>query len=338
MSPGHRQPSRHEALLSWSIMGLLALIAMGVFIRQFDYDPSVINPGVPVQLSSESPEAARVFSAEAGLADMLPPDMEVMSPVESFGADTLSDKINGKAELYLSAGFLNLDAQRFVKPAAPGSWMEVFVYDMGSLRNAFAVYSTQKREATAPFDLTPFCTMTSNALYFVHGRHYVEIIASVASEDLMQAMVFSGRAFVQKTPVKEEHIDELALFPQEHLEAGSIVLLPSDAFGFHAMKNVFTGLYHVNGQELTAFVIRTGAEDEAVKLVAAYQAFLEANGGTRAPMTSPIEGGILVEIMETFELFFPHGPYVAGVHEAESLQAAETLAITLELTLARSVR
>ena len=62
----------------------------------------------------------------------LPQGLKPLTAPETFKADTLSDKIDGKAELYLSAGFNRLFSQRFRDEKASDLWIEAFVYDMGN--------------------------------------------------------------------------------------------------------------------------------------------------------------------------------------------------------------
>jgi len=333
---GKNPPSRHESTVSWVIMGTLAVIAIGLFIRQSHYDPTLFVPSV-----SESMPPIQIATASLPSLDLrqfVPQDMSVFGSLESFGPETLSDKINGKAELYLSAGFSNLQCQRFASRHAPRSWMEAFVYDMGILHQAFAVFSTQKRDGAKPLDLTPFSYRTENALFWVHGRYYVEIIASVPSKAMTEAMLSFGETFVSKTSVEEHSIDELALFPTNHLEEDSITLFISDTFGFSGLKNCFTARYHVNGEELTAFLSKKEDPAEAERVVEIYQAFLMENGGTAIPLGTDLTSGSLIEILDTFELIFRHDRYVVGIHEAETQKAAEELALMLERHLAEAAQ
>ena len=111
MAQAKRPASRSETIVSWAVIGLLALIAVWVLIKQSDYDPSLFVPAVT---ESQLPAPVASESAPAGdLSAFVSEGMTVMSPPETFGPETLSDKINGKAELYLSAGFLALQCQRF---------------------------------------------------------------------------------------------------------------------------------------------------------------------------------------------------------------------------------
>lgn len=336
MVRGKSPPSRRESTVSWAIMGTLAVIAIGLFIRQSHYDPTLFVPSVS---ESQAPgEIAPASLPSSDLRQFVPQDMSVFGPLESFGPETLSDKINGKAELYLSAGFSNLQCQRFASRNDPRSWMEAFVYDMGTLHQAFAVYSMQKRDEATPLDLTPFSYSTENALFWVHGRYYVEIIASVPSKAMRGQMLSFGKEFIPKTSVEEHSIDELALFPKDHLEESSITLFISNTFGFSGLKNCFTARYYANGEELTAFLSEKEDPAEAERVVELYQAFLMENGGTSVPLSTDLTSGSLIEILDTFELIFRHGRYVAGVHEAETQKAAEELAWTLKKHLAEAAQ
>ena len=70
-----------------------------------------------------------------------------------YDAATLSDKINGKAELYLAAGFERLECRRFALADDPAGWLERFVYTMRAAPGAFAVYSQQRRPQAQPLTL-----------------------------------------------------------------------------------------------------------------------------------------------------------------------------------------
>ena len=111
------------------------VIGTGIFLAQFNFNPSVL------QNSSFSPTASNDGAAShAALTESiipLPPGIIPLSPSEAFDAQTLSDKINGKAELYLSAGFVSLRSQRFKDKNGLDFWVEVYVYDMDKGQNAF---------------------------------------------------------------------------------------------------------------------------------------------------------------------------------------------------------
>jgi len=329
-----RTVSKTESLVGYAIILLLVIITGGIFFKQSRFDPSVLKPGALQQELSTQPLSP--LTPPKDLLQYAPQNLILLSPAESFEPENLSDKINGKAELYLSGGFVRLVSQRFTIEDEPSAWMEVFIYDMGSPRGSYAVYSLQKRFEAKEMELGDYGYGTENGLYFVHGAYYVELVSSVAQERMAELMFSFGRNFISKTPVESNELNELALFPEKNLNRESISLLPSNGFGFEQFDSIFTAQYGVGDTELTAFLSRRKSEAEAAKLVDAYTSFLTAVGGTELKSNLNIPGAKLVEIMDTFELFFSRGSILAGVHGAENRQAAEELAQMLNRKLAET--
>lgn len=321
-----RSPSKTETFTGFVILLVLAAIGVGVFLKQFRFSPAILSPAV---LNATNTPAGQAHTGELVLAAFLAPGMTPMGADERYHADNLSDKIDGKAELYLQAGFALMRCQRFAGKNNPGSWMEAFVYDMGNPRNAFAVFSGQRRAGAEKLSLTDFAYRTKNAVFFAHGRYYVELVAALEDRQTDAAMLAFARGFIAKTTVSKEQINELALFAPERLRAESVVLLAADAFGFAGFNNVFTASYGEGNAETTAFLSLRGTPEEAARLSAAYYDFLTRNGGAKMEPPANIPNAGLVKIMEAFELIFSAGRAVAGVHAAESRTAAEKLAVAL---------
>lgn len=327
-----RTVSKTESFVGYGVILLLMIITGGIFLEQSRFDQSVLKPGALQQELSTQPPSP--FTPPQDLRQYAPQNLTSLSPAESFGPENLSDKINGKAELYLSAGFVRLVSQRFAIEDEPSAWMEAFIYDMGSPRGSYAVYSLQKRFEAKELELGDYGYGTENSLYFVHGPYYLEIVSSVAQERMTELMLSFGRNFISKTPMESNELNELALFPEKNLNRESISLIPSNGFGFEQFDSIFTAQYGVGDTELTAFLSRRKSQVEAARLVESYTSFLLKFGGTELKSNLNIPGAKLVEIMDTFELFFSRGSILAGVHGAENRKAAEELALMLNQTLA----
>ena len=327
-----RTVGKIETYLGYAILLVLVIIAGVIYLRQFQYNPAILTPAEIQGKISAEPTLSTAPPLE--IIQYTPAGLDPLSPPETFGPENLSEKINGKAELYLSAGFVRLTSQRLAAEKESGAWVEVFVYHMGSIRNSFAVYSLQYRFDAEKVDLGKFSYKTENAVFFVHGPYYVEIIASVVQERLAELMVSFGKNFVRQTKISESVISELALFPSGYLNEHTFTLIPSDGFAFHRFNSIFTAQYTVGETELTAFLSQRSSSDEAAELVEAYTLFLLANGGTEVKPGLDIPRARLVEIMDTFELIFNHDNILAGVHEAETRDAAEKIANMLKRNLA----
>jgi hypothetical protein len=325
------KPGKVESYIGFLILLVLSVIAVGILMKQSHYDAGMF--AVALSKDASPSQTSDTGNSTSNLQNYLPAGMMILTPVETFGPDNLSEKIDGKAELYLSAGFLSLKCQRFAEAGKPDLWLEVFVYDMGGMRNAFSVFSTQRRADAQDVDFTQFAYWTTNALFFLQGQYYVEVIA--ASDRMAEAMLAIGRNFVRENPssAESETVGEAALFPEASLVSGSVALLAENVFGFSSLDNTFIAHYDLSGNELTAFLSRRQTAQQAKDLALAYHQFLVENGGVYTPMNIAIPDARLLKVFDTFELIFVHGNFLAGVHEAENKDLAEQLASDLNNAL-----
>ena len=285
--------SKHPTTRSERLMGLLILIVLvwigrWIFDRQFKFNPA-LAADTPAELAeaSNQPPPAPVASF---MSNFLPENLAPLSASEQYGPDTLSDKIDGRAELYLSAGVVKLQCQRFAHLNDPDSWMEVFVYDMGDARNAFAVYGIQRREDSQDIQLADFAYKTPNAVFFVHGKYYVELVASTASEIRIANMELFAKRFCENSEGGRQSVPEVALFPTGGLNAGSIILHLKDGLGFDKFDSLFVAGYKIGGAEVTAFLTVRETDADATELAKSYAGFLVANGGVEEQIAARITG------------------------------------------------
>ncbi len=321
------QISRRQTTLSLIILSLLVFIGIGIVLTQSRFNRAILSSEALLSAASETAPTEPVTFLPA--FKPLPPDIEPLTAAESFNPGTLSDKINGKAELYLSAGFSNLASQRFRAVADSDLWIEAFVYDMQNSQNAFAVYSVQRRENAESLGFAQYAYRSPNAVFFVHGRFYVELIASQASGPAIGSMEMLAATFVRNIKSESAAIAEQDLFPKEYLIENSISLITADAFGFEQLNQVHTAGYRINDSTLMAFLSRRKNSGEAENLALDYGRFLINFGGIQLDSRLPIKKYQYIEILDTFEIIFSHGAFVAGVREAATRDQAEKLAIQL---------
>lgn len=323
---------RLEKRISFVILVILGAIAVGVFLKQYSFNPAVL---VAQTMSVSHATGGTTANSVA----WLPPELKEFGTPESFTPDNLYDKIDGKAELYVSAGVVAMHCQRFALKDAPDEWLEWFVYDMGKVPQAFSVFSTQRRAEGLPLELTEYAYKTKNAIFFITGSNYVEAVASSASEPLMSAMLEMAKRFVASTSAGSAQMSEMQILPTENLVAGSAAMQASDAFGFDQFKNVFTAQYKLKDVEAMAFVMSCPDAATASSIRDAYRAFLISNGGSETkPSAGASEFGMPVKIMDAFEIVFSQGNFVAGVHSAPTVAVAEELARSLHQRVAQKTK
>jgi hypothetical protein len=254
-----------------------------------------------------------------------------MSERESFDRATLSDKIDGKADGYLEAGFVQLACRRFIKSSDQGQWFEFFLYDMGEPRNAFSMYSKQKREGVTEQDFTSYAYSTENAVFFVHDKFYIEILAAVGDDSLIRDMILMSKNFIAKYSSDSVTLPELEYLPAENLDIDSISLISQNAFGFSKFDHIFTGTYIIEDKKILAFVSIRESPETAKSLVMEYDSLLsEFVGEARIePGTDQIPGLKIVDLFGEYEMFFAKDNILAGVHATPDVKVGEEVAVNL---------
>ena len=313
-----------ETCIGIFILGLLAGITGWVYFAQSLFDPGFYS----VALRQEGNGAYRKNSlpspGSVPAPALIPENLIPMGPEETFDSETLSDKIDGKADLYLSSGFVKLRTRRFVSKADPKSWLELFRYEMADPTRAFSVYSIQKRKDSRPVDLGVSAYATEDALFFTNGPNYFEIIS--ASKDLAETMTSLAKNLVKAEPQYTEQQTEASLFPPESLDESSVALHMSDVFGFSELDRVYTAGYGVGGAQVTAFLSKRESAREAADLAAAYGRFLLENGGEEAGEIPGAPDSKIYKVFDAYEVVLHRGKFLAGAHEADNMESATDVA------------
>jgi len=298
--------ARHfESIISISLISVLFFIAVIIFILQ-------------------KPKTAP--KEEMNLSSLAPAGFAAFSDTETYDSGNLYEKIDGKAPLYTESGFEKLLTQRFAEKSNQDLMMEIYIYDMGSVRNAFCVYSTQRRAEAEPLPDMKFAYKAGNALFLVQDRYYIELIGFSEADSLSKAMIEAAQKCRKDLAGGETDIPELNLFPRGNLIAESVKLYLKSAFGFEGLADTFTAEYKIDNQTLTAFFSKCPDKKAARQIAEDYCNFLVSNGGTKKSAANKIPDCRIIDLSGSIEIVFTTGPFAAGIHEAENRQTAEKLA------------
>ena len=313
---------RHKSLqsiISLCLLAILCLITIAVLIKQSDTDMTRFGVEIIEEQTSIAPNGFETFSE-----------------IKTYTAENLYEKINGKAPLYTESGFKQLSTQRFISSTDPNLWAELYIFDMGQVKNAFSVYSTQIRAEANFLPGFEFTYKTANALYFVQGRYYVELVGSAEAAELSSAIAEIGRRVRTNLTIDtDSQIPELAIFPTENLVTGGIKLYLASTFGCEGLTNTFSARYILKDNEVTAFLSKKTNSSQAQAVAQTYYKFLIDNGGEdKIPKDQSLQAKVL-DFYGTTEIVFATGQFVGGIHEAENQQSAEQLAKTLLNTLSK---
>ncbi len=321
---------RFESAVGTLILFVLIATAIGVYCIQ--QDVNMARFGVS-QISSETGHIQQADGElTSSLKSLATTDFPAVGNSEIYNADNLYEKIDGKAPMYVESGFERLTTQRFASKSNSELGFELYQYDMGNTRNAFSVYSRQKRADVTDLNDVPFGYKTSNAIYISHGKYYIEMIGFAESQELIGVMKGIAQKLVAQLPADEKNkITELSYFPPGTV-AGSWKLQLKDAFGFDGLTDTYSAQYKAGEQTVTVFFSQHSNADDAMSVAKSYSDFLMTNGAKTGEIDSEIlksAGASILNFYGSTEIVFSTGVFVGGVHEADNKQAAEKAAEVL---------
>ena len=258
-----------------SVVGMLILLVM-------------VATAAGIYIVSQNYNMAR-FGIASGSGQESGGDFLPVGKAETYNNDNLYEKIDGKAPMYQEAGFVKLTAQRFAAKSNSELGFELYVYDMNNAKNAFSVYSRQKRaDATDLNDLgvSAFGYVAGNEICISLGRNYIEMIGSAESNELVDGMEGIAKDLSAKfKPTDNDKIVELGYFPPQGTVAGSWKLQIDNAFGFDGLTDAYSATNIAEVEVNT----RTG-EVRVLKLTAALDVGKAIN---RIAVEGQIEGGVV---------------------------------------------
>lgn len=331
MSQTPGRAKRLESGISFCLLVALLLIALGVLIKQSHSDMSRF--GINEHVGGPAAGRQTIGPAAADALSVAPAGYGAAWEVSTYTEESLYEKIDGKAPFYTDAGFEKLLTRRFSSKDNQQLSMELYVFDMGNIRNAFSVYSRQKRPHVEPLAGVRFGYRAANARYFVHGRYYCELVGSSEADELHKAMEELSKNVRKSLGVDgNSEMPELSLFPSEDLVPNSYKLFIGDAFGFDGLSGTFSAGYEIKGRNITAFISNRSSRQAARKLVERYSDFLIGTGGSAKQTDNEKLKALEARVIDVYgfvEIIFAAGPYTAGIHEAENQELAEEFASTL---------
>lgn len=223
-----------------------------------------------------------LIAAGCGRHSILPPEDAVEgwhyseSP-RTYDHETLFHYIDGKARVYLNYGFVRLDHVQF---AAPGGKpvIDVDVYDMGTPRGAFGIYSLERGEELPLQYKKPLGYMVGSARFFWKGRHYVAITSPHPSPQATDAINSLSGYVERSVPGDSQDIPLLAAFPQEGKVQESEQYFAADLLGHEFMGGGFVARYEEKGNRFRVFLSEKESHEAARKAYEQLQESLAAYG------------------------------------------------------------
>lgn len=220
---------------------------------------------------------ALLFLLNVPLSTVSAADMEDLLPPVSCGAgwkieekplfydrDTLSDRIDGEAELYFPYDFDRMAAARYASEKNPGTGIDVEIYRMGSLLDAFGMYANYRQKDGRVLTVGAGSSLSGSQLFLYQGRHFVHIQATGIDASDPDALTECARTVVARMPGNRNRPHELSAFDRPEVVKGTERYLPQSLLGYDFLNKGIMTEAVVEGTNLQIFLLLgTTAESTA---------------------------------------------------------------------------
>jgi hypothetical protein len=326
------------------------------------------KPGVPPALVEA--EIGAVPEAQKRLAAMLPlsdiaPGWEVGEMagkhLETFTADNLFEKINGRAESFLQFGVKGMAYTNYHPAGDESSELQLYIFEMGSDLKALGKYGTEKpAEGIAAIEVGDEGYQSAGSTFFYRGPYYTQIVSSVEDPKLAAFAlalaqridaIQSGKAApapVAATPEPTAPMPAAAEAPKAEPAAPKpaptgpaaiFALLPkdpnkdrpqfvvSDVFGYSFLTNVFLAEYKEGEVGFQGFLRPCASPEAAKALLEKYAESVKADGAEVKPLEGKEADSLLLSAnIGLFDVVFVKNNVFGGVNGATEAGPAESFA------------
>jgi hypothetical protein len=140
-----------------------------------------LSPGEITAELAAVPEPQRPLAAMLPLAD-LPPEWTLAKSgdrhLETFNADNLYEKIDGRAESFIQYGVKGM-AYAFYHPTGDSSnELQLYIFEMADQLKALGKYGSEKPEEFTPAAVGTEGYTSAGSLLFYAGRYYTQIVST----------------------------------------------------------------------------------------------------------------------------------------------------------------
>jgi len=205
-------------------------------------------------------------------------DMEELLPPVACGAgwkvegkplfydrDTLSDRIDGEAELYFPYGFERMAAARYVLEKRPEAGIDVEIYRMGSLLDAFGMYANYRQKEGSTIGVGAESNLSPYQLFLYQGRLFVHIQVTGTDDAGAAVLTECGRAVASRLPGAKDRPSELSALDRPEVVKGTERYLPQSLLGYDFLNKGIMADAVVGGANLQIFrLLGTTAESATV--------------------------------------------------------------------------
>lgn len=331
--------STTEKTISYSLLILIFGIGIAIYLKGQHFDPGLfeLDHAYLQNAQTDTRESLKLYEPGFGpegettsaanvsttaFSDLAPNGWKQLGSEEAFTADTLYEKINGRAEQYIRYG---VKGMQFVGFTDGKKFIDVFVYDMDNPIQAFGIYSVERTEGAPKAQLGRDGYQVEASYFFWKGPYYGQIIASDTDTPLQQASLSIAESLTNRLDDTGETLWGYALLPQESQIEDTVQYFKRDALSLDFLTNAFSARYLVNGQELTAFIAQTSSLAEAKQTLEKYTSYITNYGDMLHTEETSGTTLLIGDMGGLYDVVFQQGNFIGGITLAEDRAVSEKM-------------
>ena len=241
-----------------------------------------------------------------------------IEPAVEYNKDNVFELIDGEAELYFPYGFKRVVAAEYAGVDDKDMTVSLEAYEMGSLLDAFGVYSNYRDEESKTAEVGTEAVAGSTQVMFYQDRFFVKARTNKTDrqEKLLEFARQLSNALPQhkSAPPEPSMLDVKGVIPMTRQYIAQSVL-GYDFFKKGIVAKAFLGdAPQKDVKPLRVFVLMSKTPGEAAQTVSDYIAYLDQSQA--AHQWLPVDGAQVLKAEDPLHkgvLLKQHGPYVVGV-------------------------
>ena len=258
--------------------------------------------------------------------------------LESFNAENLFEKIDGRAESFIQYDVKGMAYTYFHPVGDESNEIQLYIFEMANDLKALGKYGSEKPDETKPVEIGTEGYTTSGSLLFRSGKFYTQIVSTKDDPKFNEfALTIAKRvaaaqgavkpaatvAKAGEAAVKEASPDAIfALLPKGQGKANQ-KYVAQDVFGYAFLNDVFMADYTEGGQSWQGF-LRPYADPKEAK--AMFDKYLETVKADGAKITQEKAEGCDALVVSAniglVDVVFLKGNSLGGVNGATDPKAA----------------
>ncbi len=279
--------------------------------------------------------------------------------LETFHADNLFEKINGRAESFIQYDVVGMAYCYFHPIGDETSEAQVYIFEMASPLKAFGKYGAEKPEEVQDVAIGTAGYTTAGSAFFYLDKYYVQIVSTSDDAKLSAfALDIARRIAARMVPGKikaaegtpEPAAVAAAEMPKEATPELLFKLLPTgpgrsgekyvakDVFGYSFFTEIFLADYGEGDATWQGFIRPYASPEEAKAILEKYQTEVKDFGAVVEPLTVEGADQALKSTLDGLtDVILLKGNTIAGANGSTVLAPAEAFARAFARTLPPAV-